>query len=443
MEARERLILALDVTKEKALPLLDQLQGKVNIVKVNSLAAEWPEVVVEIKGRGFKVWRDWKHHDIPGTVVNYIQADIKAGVDTCSVHTLGGYAMMRDAAIKAAQENSNIKIFGITILTSHTKESFNEEIGIPGEIQDKVISLALLVEKAKLDGVVASAKEAAALRKVLKPETLIVTPGITPSFAVKREDQARVTTPRQAILNGADYIVVGSAIYKAENPVEAVDKIVVEIEEGMQELEWQSEKNALALALFDAGVIKFGAFKLKLHEKQPDAPLSPVYIDLRIIRSIPALLADVAEVLNKEAIKNGIEFELMADIPTAATPIVTLMSSFSGKPMISPKISKMHGLSGDIDGIYEPGEKVLLVDDLVTTADSKIEVVEVFEKNRLIVKNVLVLVDREQGGKEALLQAGYRLHSVFKFNDMLKLYLSEGKIDQVKYDETVSYLKAE
>lgn len=236
MEAKDRLILALDIEKEKALPLLDQLRDKIGMIKVNSLAAEWPEVIQEIQDRGLKVWRDWKHHDIPGTVVNFIKADIKAGVAVSTVHTLGGYAMMRDAAIKAAQENSNIKILGITILTSHTQESLNEELGIPGEIQDKVISLALLAEKAKLNGVVASAKEAAALRKVLKRETLIVTPGITPLWAAKREDQARVATPKQAIIDGADYIVVGSAIYKAENPGEAADKIVAEIEEGLGEL---------------------------------------------------------------------------------------------------------------------------------------------------------------------------------------------------------------
>ncbi len=438
MEAKDRLVLALDVQDmATAISLLDKLQGKVGMVKVNSLASACPEIVQEIKNRGLKVWRDWKHHDIPGTVVNFIKADVDAGIDMCTVHTLGGYAMMRDAVIKAAQEGGKIKILGITVLTSHSQESFNEELGIPGEIQETVKHLALLTEKAKLDGVVASGKEASMLRKVLKPEALIVTPGITPNFAVKRDDQARVTTPKQAILNGADMIVVGSAIYKAENPAEAAEKIVAEIEEGLKELRCRH----LALALHDCGAIKFGAFKLKLHDTQPDAPLSPFYINLRIVRSLPDLLNRVARAMLEKIQEDKIDFDIFSDIPTAVTPIVSVMVHQSKIPMVSPKISKTHGLAGDIDGLYELGQKLLLIDDLVTKADSKIEAAQILEKNKLIVKDIVVLFDREQGGGEALQQAGYKLHSVFKMGDTLKLYLDEGLIDQLKYDETIAYLK--
>ena len=137
-------------------------------------------------------------------------------------------------AVEAAQR-TDLKILGITILTSHNQESFNKEIGISGSISDKVVELALRAEKIGLAGVVASPKEAAHLRRFLKPETLIVTPGIKPDWMAKREDQARVTTPSDAIKAGADYIVVGSAIYKSPNPVEAVDRIVAEIEEAFEE----------------------------------------------------------------------------------------------------------------------------------------------------------------------------------------------------------------
>lgn len=234
MEAKDRLIFALDVTDlEKAISLLDQLEGKVGMVKVNSLAAAYPEIVSLVQDRKIEVWRDLKHHDIPGTVANFIKADIEAGLAMTTIHTLGGIKMMK-YAVKAA-EGSNLKILGITILTSHDQRNFNQEIGIPGSIQDKVINLAIIAEKTGLSGVVSSAKEAKMLRASLKPETLIVTPGIKPKWAVKREDQARVTTPYQAILDGADYLVVGSAIRKNENPGEAADKIVEEIEKAMSE----------------------------------------------------------------------------------------------------------------------------------------------------------------------------------------------------------------
>ena len=103
-------------------------------------------------------------------------------------------------------------------------------------IKDKVASLALMAERAGLSGVVASPQEAQMLRKKLKTKTLVVTPGIKPIWAAKRDDQSRVTTPYQAINSGADYIVVGSAIYRNENPAEAADKIVAEIEKALEEM---------------------------------------------------------------------------------------------------------------------------------------------------------------------------------------------------------------
>jgi len=146
---------------------------------------------------------------------------------------LGGKQMM-EYAVRTA-ENSNLEILGITILTSHDQESFNEEMGIPGMIQEKVIQLAKMAEEVKLDGVVASAKEASVLRKNLKSDTLIVTPGIKPLWATKRQDQSRVTTPYQAITDGSDYLVVGSAIHKSDNPGEAADNIVSEIEKALSD----------------------------------------------------------------------------------------------------------------------------------------------------------------------------------------------------------------
>ena len=234
MEAKDRLIFALDVPDlERAILLLDQLEDGVGLVKVNSLAVAYPEIISIIQDRKIEVWRDFKHHDIPGTVANFIKADVEAGIVMSTVHSLGGTKMM-EYAVEAAK-GSNLKILGITILTSHDKESFNKEIGIPGSIQDKVIDLATMVEETGLSGVVASAKEAKMLRANLKSETLIVTPGIKPKWAVKREDQARVTTPYQAILDGANYLVVGSAIRTNENPGEAADRIVAEIERGLSD----------------------------------------------------------------------------------------------------------------------------------------------------------------------------------------------------------------
>ena len=224
---------------KEATLLLDKLEGRIKLVKVNSLAVSCPEIISLIQERKMRVWRDLKHHDIPGTVSNFIKADIEAGIVMTTIHSLGGVKMMQ-YAVEAAK-GSNLKILGITIPTSHSQRGFNLEIGIPGLIQHKVVQLALMAERAGLHGVVASAKEARILRANLKPETLIVTPGIKPIWAVKREDQSRVTTPYEAIWDGADYLVVGSAIRTSQRPDEATDRIIAEMEKAFNERESSEE----------------------------------------------------------------------------------------------------------------------------------------------------------------------------------------------------------
>jgi len=234
MNAKERLILALDVPNlESAVPLLDQLESRVGLVKVNSLAVAEPNIVSIIQKRNMGVWRDLKHHDIPGTVANLIKADLKDGLTMTSIHALGGREMMEYAAISAKE--TDLKVVGITILTSHNQDSFTQDLGISGSIQDKVKHLALMAQKAGLGGVVASVEEAKMLRGILLPQTLIITPGIKPKWAPRRPDQARVATPRQAIISGAGCIVVGSAIHQDSKPGEAADKIVAEIDEALSE----------------------------------------------------------------------------------------------------------------------------------------------------------------------------------------------------------------
>jgi len=198
-------------------------------------------------------------------------------------------------------------------------------------------------------------------------------------------------------------------------------------------------KKSLALKLFDIGAIKFGAFRLKFHEKKPDAPLSPIYIDLRVLRSFPTVM-DWAIKVYKELVA-GLKFDVYADVPTAATPIVAVLSYETKTPMISPrKEEKDHGIKHPIDGAFKDGQIALLVDDLITKADSKLETISALEENGLKVQDVVVLVDREQGGVQELEKRGYACHIGFKLKELLKLYLESGKISRQQYEQTVTYL---
>jgi orotate phosphoribosyltransferase len=195
----------------------------------------------------------------------------------------------------------------------------------------------------------------------------------------------------------------------------------------------------LASSLLRIGAIKFGEFRLKLHEQHPDAPLSPVYVDLRVIRSFPDVL-DLA-VSAYEELAAGLEYDLVADVPTAATPIVAVLSHATRVPMVSPRLGgKSHGTATDVDGAYTRRQRVLLVDDLITTAGSKIEAIATLEQHDLIVAGVVVLVDREQGGKEQLAHLGYDCRSAFTLRGLLDYYVQRQNINRDDYDRTLAYL---
>jgi|SRR5215208_1093230 len=196
----------------------------------------------------------------------------------------------------------------------------------------------------------------------------------------------------------------------------------------------------LAAALVEAGAVKFGAFRLKMHEERPDAPLSPIYIDLRVLQSYPAQM-DVV-VAAYRALLDECDFDLLAGIPMAATPLVAVLSHLTRIPMVTPRQPKTHGSGASIDGAYQPGQTAVVIDDLVTKADSKLEAIRVLEEQGLRVRDVLVLIDREQGGAQQLADAGYTLHAAVTVSDLLALYRRSGVIDDDRYARVVEYVAA-
>ncbi len=197
----------------------------------------------------------------------------------------------------------------------------------------------------------------------------------------------------------------------------------------------------IALALFNIGVIEFGAFKLKLHEKNPDAPLSPFYIDLRKLQSFPSVAREIAIALVNEMKELDIKPDRISGIPEAFVPIVALMMDRGNIPMITLRNNKkVHGISQDIMGVFEKGQEVLLVDDTVTNAHTKLEAIQKMEENGLVVNNLLVVVDRQQGGRPELKEKGYELYSLFSIEDLLNLYLQEGRITPEKCAESLAYI---
>jgi len=190
---------------------------------------------------------------------------------------------------------------------------------------------------------------------------------------------------------------------------------------------------SLADSLLDAGCIKFGNFTLK------SGLQSPIYIDLRQIITYPKLLEQIGAAylpLLKE-----LKFDRIAGLPYAAIPIATAVSLQGNYPMIYPrKEVKTYGTKAEIEGEYHAGETVVVIDDIATTGGSKFEAIEKLIGVGLVVKDVVVLVDRQSGAKESLALAGYSMHMVLTISQLLKYWEENGQVEKDKIEATRKFL---
>ncbi len=224
-----RTIVALDFSKkEDVLNFLDKFDKPIYVkVGMELTYAFGFEMIREIKKRGHKIFLDLKLHDIPNTVKNGMKNLAKLDVDIVNLHAAGGSAMMK-AAMEGLEEGAvNGKrplCIAVTQLTSTSQEAMNEELLIPGNVKDVVISYAKLAKESGLDGVVCSVHEAKGIHEACGNDFLTVTPGIRLTEDSK-DDQKRVATPAFAKEEGCDYIVVGRSITKSEDPYKTYNEI--------------------------------------------------------------------------------------------------------------------------------------------------------------------------------------------------------------------------
>ena len=233
--ADDRIIIALDVNSfDKMKNIVDMLGDSVSFYKVGMelFYSAGSQAVTYLKEKGKHVFLDLKLHDIPNTVEHSIAAVARLGADLITVHAAGGREMM-EAAVRGASEvakesgRPRPKILAVTVLTSFDDKGWAETGGqLP--ILNHVLRLAKLAHESGVDGVVASPREAAAIREICGEPFEIVTPGIRPSFA-QSNDQKRIATPSRALQDGASRLVIGRPVTKAENPQKAVSLILKEI----------------------------------------------------------------------------------------------------------------------------------------------------------------------------------------------------------------------
>ncbi|PKM78456.1 MAG: orotidine-5'-phosphate decarboxylase [Firmicutes bacterium HGW-Firmicutes-15] len=238
MQAKDRIVLALDVdTREEAIALVKQLTGYVGVFKIGMqlFNSAGPNIVHQVHDLGGKVFVDLKLHDIPNTVGSAGKVLTRMNSFMFNVHAAGGREMMRKAAQDSSAEALKMGIdapliLAVTVLTSISEKELAEEMFVSDmKVEDLVVKWALMAQESGLGGVVCSPQEIVPIRQACGPDFKIVTPGIRPLWSAAN-DQKRITTPRQALDQGADYMVIGRPIVQAKNPCEAAQMIIDELE---------------------------------------------------------------------------------------------------------------------------------------------------------------------------------------------------------------------
>ncbi|OYD06645.1 orotidine-5'-phosphate decarboxylase [Paludifilum halophilum] len=227
---RTHVVIALDFPEpneaERFLSLWRDREKPFVKVGMQLFYAAGPRWVASLVETGYSVFLDLKLHDIPHTVAGGIGSLTGLGVDWITLHAGGGKAMMEAAKAAASAAGSRRpRLLAVTQLTSMDRRAMNDELGIPGTVRDAVLRYARLAEQAGMDGVVCSGEEAGWIKEKVGRSLMTVTPGIRLN-GQRTGDQKRVMTPEKAVRSGADHLVVGRPITRAQHPVEVYEEMV-------------------------------------------------------------------------------------------------------------------------------------------------------------------------------------------------------------------------
>jgi len=191
----------------------------------------------------------------------------------------------------------------------------------------------------------------------------------------------------------------------------------------------------LILELYRIGAVKFGSFTLK------SGKISPIYLDLRPIVSFPIILQQIADALWQKIAP--LSFDLVCGVPYTALPIATALSLSQKIPMIlQRKEEKQYGTKKKLEGVFEKGQRCLILEDVITTGSSVLETARSLKEENLTISDVAVVIDRGQGGRENLLREGLNVHSLFSLHEILELLKREEKISETVKNEVSAWLKS-
>ncbi|HOT91950.1 MAG TPA: orotidine-5'-phosphate decarboxylase [Anaerolineae bacterium] len=408
-------------------------------------AAGWDtlrEVIAACHAADVPVLLDAKRGDIGSTAKAYARAVFdELNADAVTVNP---YLGQDSIAPFLAYPGKAVFVLDFTSNPSAAKV---QQHGIPPLFEHIAVQAQTWGDAAHLGFVVgATQPEALATVRTLAPDRWILAPGVG---AQGGDLEAALSAGLDA--QGSGVIVpVSRAVLYAANPRaaaqelrDAINRQRENILNGSNGFERMGEKKSvssaksveLILSLYEAGCVKFGEFTLASGKK------SPIYVDLRRVISFPnvfrRVVAAYADVIS------GLSFDCIAAVPYAALPTAAAAALQLGRPMIYPrKEVKTHGTGQAIEGMFEPGQTALVIEDVVTSGGSIVTAVQTMQDAGLKIQDVVVLVDREQGGGAALAEKGLRLHALLTLNQILDTLRDENCIADTMYDEVKRYLAA-
>ncbi len=388
---------------------------------------EGPEIVRYLKDAGHDVFLDLKLHDIPNTVEKAMRGLAKLGVDVTCVHAAGGIRMM-EAAMRGLEEGTpeggkRPLLLAITQLTSTSEEEMHADQLIEVPLEKSVIHYANCAKKAGLDGVVSSACEVEAIKETAGDEFVCLTPGIRPEGTVVG-DQTRVVTPSQAREIGSTFIVVGRPITQATDPYEAYRAIQTEWSQPKMNVEQSIAKDLLEIeAVF-------------LNPSNPftwaSGIKSPIYCDNRITMSYPKVRKEIAKGLARKIKEAFPEVQVIAGTATAGIPHAAWVAEILDLPMVYIRSkAKDHGKGNQIEGRIVEGQKMVVIEDLISTGGSVLEAAEAAKREGAAILGVAAIFTYElPKGKANFEKAEIPLMTLTNYSVLIEAALEDRYIDE-------------
>ncbi|EGP4755629.1 orotate phosphoribosyltransferase [Enterococcus faecium] len=388
---------------------------------------EGPEIVRYLKDAGHDVFLDLKLHDIPNTVEKAMRGLAKLGVDVTCVHAAGGIRMM-EAAMRGLEEGTpeggkRPLLLAITQLTSTSEEEMHADQLIEVPLEKSVIHYANCAKKAGLDGVVSSAWEVEAIKETAGDEFVCLTPGIRPEGTVVG-DQTRVVTPSQARESGSTFIVVGRPITQATDPYEAYRAIQTEWSQPKMNVEQSIAKDLLEIeAVF-------------LNPSNPftwaSGIKSPIYCDNRITMSYPKVRKEIAKGLARKIKEAFPEVQVIAGTATAGIPHAAWVAEILDLPMVYIRSkAKDHGKGNQIEGRIVEGQKMVVIEDLISTGGSVLEAAEAAKREGAAILGVAAIFTYElPKGKANFEKAEIPLMTLTNYSVLIEAALEDRYIDE-------------